>query len=91
MTNFKGTPNLSGRPKNSVNKTTNVVKQCFTTLLETNLEQLQSDLNSLKPYERIKIMLELANYVLPRMKAVEVTNVDNENYKPIIIDMSLWK
>lgn len=91
MTKFKGVPNLKGRPKNAVNRTTNAVKECFTTLLECNLEQLQEDISSLKPYERIRIILELANYVLPRMKAVEVTNVDNDNYKPIVIDMSLWK
>ena len=91
MTNFKGVPNLKGRPKNSLNKNTNAVKECFTTLLECNLEQLQEDINQLKPYERIKIMLELANYLIPKMKSVEITNDNNENYKPIIIDMSLWK
>lgn len=91
MTNFKGTPNLAGRPKNSLNKNTNAVKECFTTLLEGNLDQLQDDINQLKPYERIKVMLEIANYFAPKLKAVEVTNVENENYKPIILDLSLWK
>jgi hypothetical protein len=91
MTNFKGTPNLAGRPKNSLNKNTNAVKECFTTLLECNLDQLQDDINSLSAYNRLKILIELAQFVVPRLKAVEVTNTDNENYKPIILDMSLWK
>jgi|LauGreSuBDMM15SN_2_FD.fasta_scaffold266534_2 hypothetical protein len=91
MTNFKGTPNLAGRPKNALNKNTNAVKECFNTLLECNLEKLQDDINQLKPYERVKVILELANYMIPKLKAVEVTNTDNENYKPIILDISLWK
>jgi len=91
MTKFNGTPNLAGRPKNALNKNTNAVKECFNTLLECNLEKLQDDINQLKPYERIKVILEISNYMIPKLKAVEVTNTDNENYKPIILDISLWK
>lgn len=90
MTKFKGTPNLNGRPKGAVNTSTAKVKESFSMLLENNLSTLQSDLDSLKPFERIRVLLELASFLIPKMKAVEVTNVENENFKPVIIDLSKW-
>ena len=90
MTKFKGTPNLNGRPKGAVNTSTAKVKESFSMLLENNLSTLQSDLDSLKPGERLRIILELASFLIPKMKAVEVTNVENENFKPVIIDLSKW-
>ena len=90
MTTFKGTPNLNGRPKGAVNNSTAKVKESFSMLLENNLSTLQSDLDSLKPGERLRIILELASFLIPKIKAVEVTNVENENFKPVIIDLSKW-
>jgi hypothetical protein len=90
MSGFKGIQNTNGRPKGAVNVSTAKVRESFSMLLENNLSTLQSDLDSLKPGDRLRILLELASFIIPKMKAVEVTNVENENYKPIIIDLSKW-
>lgn len=90
MSGFKGIQNTNGRPKGAVNVSTAKVRESFSMLLENNLSTLQRDLDSLKPGERLRIILELASFLIPKMKAVEVTNVENESYKPIIIDMSKW-
>jgi hypothetical protein len=90
MKQFNGIPNLNGRPKGAVNLSTAKVKESFSLLLENNLSTLQGDLDSLKPGDRLRILLELASFIIPKMKAVEVTNVENENFKPIIINMSEW-
>jgi hypothetical protein len=87
MKQFNGIPNLNGRPKGAVNLSTAKVRESFSLLLENNLSTLQSDLDSLKPGERLRILLELASFIIPKMKAVEVTNVENENFKPIIINL----
>lgn len=63
---------LGGKKKGTKNKVTKAVKQGFEKLLNDNLNGLQSDLESLKPSERLKIILDLANYVLPKMKAIEM-------------------
>ena len=77
---FRGTPNTNGRPKGSSNKTTNKVKEAFTNLLENNLERLQDDLDSLDPKDRLKIILELASYTTPKLRAVEMTaDIQNDN------------
>ena len=87
MSNFKGVPNLNGRPKGAVNLSSAKVRESFSLLLENNLSTLQKDLDSLKPGDRLRILLELASFIIPKMKAVEVTNVENENFKPIIINL----
>jgi hypothetical protein len=88
---FYGKRNTSGRPKNAPNKVTGAVKETFALLLEGNLELLQDDIDQLKPYERIKVILELANYVIPKLRATDLQIAEQEPYKPIIIDMSQWK
>lgn len=88
---FHGQRNTSGRPKNAKNKVATAVKEAFACLLEGNLELLRDDIDQLKPYERIKVMLELANYVIPKLRATDLQITEQEAYKPIIIDMSQWK
>jgi hypothetical protein len=68
-----------GRKAGSLNKTTISIKQNFQTLIEDNLELLDSDLKSLTPKDRIKAITELAKFVVPTMKQVEaeVTSVNN--------------
>jgi hypothetical protein len=67
------------------------VKDSFALLLENNLDQLQDDLDQLKALDRLKILVDLAGYFLPkRLKATDLQITEQEAYKPIIIDMSKW-
>lgn len=85
---FYGKRNTSGRPKNSKNLVSTAVKDSFALLLENNLDQLQDDLDQLKPLDRLKIIVELAGYFIPKLKATDLQITEQEAYKPIIIDLS---
>ena len=62
----------TGRAKGIPNKTTTEIKEAFQMLLEDNLPTLQRDISSLEPKERVKFMLELASFIIPKMKSVDL-------------------
>ena len=62
-----------GRTKGALNKSTTEIRERFTLLLENNFDKLQSDIDQLEPKDRIKTVLELAKFVLPTLKAMELT------------------
>ena len=88
MGNFKGTINLNGRPKGTPNRDSAEIRANFQLLIEGNLDQLENDLKELKPYERIKIILELSRFVIPQLKATELTTSNNDKrFQPLLIQM----
>ncbi|MFI0490059.1 hypothetical protein [Flavobacterium sp.] len=62
-----------GRPAGSVNKTTAEIRERFQNLVSNNLEQLDNDLKTLKPLQRLKMIIELLKFVVPTLKATELT------------------
>jgi hypothetical protein len=74
-----------GRPKGSVNKSSNEIRETFQLLLSNNLEKIQDDLNELEPKDRIKLLLDLASFIIPKMKSVDLTADKKET---ILIDFS---
>ncbi|MDD3968326.1 MAG: hypothetical protein PHT18_05985 [Proteiniphilum sp.] len=60
------------------NKATNEVRRAFKQLVENNLPQMQSDLDSLEPKERIRFILEMAKFILPTLQAVSVNDLREE-------------
>jgi len=89
MSEFKGTINRSGRPKGAQSKVTIETRKAFNELIDGNIGQIQEDLQKLKPYERIKVLLDMARFVIPTLKAVELDNqTQTERFKPIIINFT---
>lgn len=89
MSEFKGTINRSGRPKGAQSKITIETRKAFNELIDLNIGQIQEDLQKLKPYERIKVLLDMARFVIPTLKAVELDNqTQTERFKPIIINFT---
>ena len=74
-----------GRPKGSVNKSSNEIRETFQLLLENNIEKIQEDLNELAPKDRIKLLLDLSNFIIPKMKSVDLKADKKET---ILIDFS---
>ena len=74
----------TGRKAGTPNKATTEIKEAFQMLLEDNLEQLRVDISSLEPKERVKFMLELASFIIPKMKSVDL----KEKTETILIDFS---
>ena len=80
--------NRNGRPKGKSNQVSERVKEAFSLLLEDNLKTLQDDFNKLKPNDRIRFMLELAGYIIPKLKATELTaDLEINNFQPINITL----
>ncbi|TXE10505.1 hypothetical protein ES711_00935 [Gelidibacter salicanalis] len=67
-----------GRPKNSKNKATAEIRERFRELVECNLSTLQDDLDSLQPIERLTIIIQMAKFVLPTLKTMDL-NATGEN------------
>lgn len=69
-----------GRPKGSVNKTTKEIRNAFSLLIEDNMDQLKTDLKELEPKDRITLLLQVAKFVIPTLKAIEVAE-DNKHMR----------
>ena len=63
-----------GRPKGSQNIITAEVRQKFGELIEANISTFQDDLDSLTAYERLTILMQLSKFILPTLKATELTS-----------------
>ena len=75
----------TGRKAGTPNKATTEIKEAFQMLLEDNLPTLQRDISSLEPKERVKFMLELASFIIPKMKSVDLKEDKTET---ILIDFN---
>ena len=75
----------AGRLAGTPNKATTETKEAFQMLLEDNLPTLQRDISSLEPKQRVKFMLELASFIIPKMKSVDLKEDKTET---ILIDFS---
>ena len=85
MKGFKGNPNINGRPKGAVNLITAEIREHFQNLVSDNLEQLDSDLKSLEPLQRLKIIIELSKFVIPTLKSTDLTTDNGNSFQPITI------
>ena len=77
-------PQNNGRPKGSKNKVTQEIRKKFEMLVNNNLHQLDDDLKSLEPKDRVKAITEMAKFVLPTLKSASIDR-DNESFQPIEI------
>ena len=76
---FKGTRNENGRPVGSKNKSTILVKNTIASILDDNVELFKEKLLLLNDKDFVKAYMDLAKYVMPAMKAVEVNDVTENN------------
>jgi hypothetical protein len=74
-----------GRTAGAVNKTTTEIREHFQSLVSNNLEQLNEDLKSLEPLQRLKTIIEIAKFVVPTLKATELTTDIENKFNPITI------
>jgi hypothetical protein len=84
--NLKNRP--KGRPANSTNLLTRNIKKAITDIVEHNLENLQDDLDQMKPSERTKVIISLLEHVSPKLRSVETNDITEHTFKPISINLS---
>ena len=61
----------SGKPKGATSKQNKEIRERFKMLLDNNLDQIEDDLQKLNSKDRIDAILNLASFVVPKLKAVE--------------------
>ena len=76
---FKGVRNENGRPLGSKNKSTVLIKNTIASILNDNVELFKEKLLQLNDKDFVKAYMDLAKYVIPTMKAVEVNDVSEDN------------
>ena len=67
-----------GRIKGTPNKTTSEIREHYQNLINSNLDLLDDDLKSLEPLQRLKMIIELSKFVVPILKATDISLKDNE-------------
>ena len=85
---FQKGNNLGGRTKGSKNKVNQPIREKFLTLLENNMDQMQNDLDSLEPKDRLKLLIDISAFCVPKLKAVEFATPKDElsNTQPLTIE-----
>lgn len=89
----KETAALAGRKSSRAgitDKCTMQTREAFQKLVENNLPQLQEDLNSLEPKDRVKAIIQLASFVLPRLAAVDLTTGGDQLDRYVTITAHDW-
>ena len=62
----------TGRKAGTPNKATKDIRDAFTLLIENNLSKLQEDINGLEPKERVKLLLDMAQFVVPKLRSIDL-------------------
>jgi hypothetical protein len=62
----------TGRKAGTPNKATKDIRDAFTLLIENNLSKLQEDINGLAPKERVKLLLDMAQFVVPKLRSIDL-------------------
>jgi hypothetical protein len=88
---------FGGRKKGTPNKTTKEIRNAFQLIIDNNLNNIDKWLNEIaetNPEKAITIILNISEYVLPKLNKVEVeksTKDDYENMTDEELDAELKK
>jgi deoxyribodipyrimidine photolyase-like uncharacterized protein len=77
MSRPKGIPKTGGRKAGTPNKVTQDVREWLTQLVEGSREQIERDLQSLDPKDRLQALEKFMQYTIPKLQAVEATVHDD--------------
>lgn len=80
--------NRNGRPKGTVNKSTEQIRNFYQSFLETNMtkiQQLFDEVAAENPSKAIELILKTSEFVLPKMKAIEVSGMETPEPQTLTI------
>ena len=84
----KGDENINRKGRTSGSKgVTTEIRNKYLQLIENNFEQLEQDLQTLKASERVKAIIELSKFILPTLKATEMSLNNETNFQAIEIEL----
>lgn len=87
-----GKGRLGGRQKGTPNKVAASVREWLSTLIDRNRRQIERDLNTLEPRERLQMLEKLMQYVIPKQQAVsssiEIEQLTDEQLDAVIVELT---
>ena len=83
MARRKGTEKTGGRKKGTPNRISGTVKEWITSIIDTNRNQFEDDLELLEPSERVRVISNLLQYVTPKMQSVSPGEMLDVEYKKL--------
>ena len=66
---------------------TTEIRNKYLQLIENNIEQLEHDLQTLKASEGVKAIIELSKFILPILKATEMSLSNETKFQAIEIEL----
>ena len=75
--------NPSGRPIGAKGRVQSNLIECVNTIVENNIDKLQSDLNKLSPNDRVKAVISLLNYSLPKKQSIDLNAQIEAEYREL--------
>lgn len=66
--------NPKGKPPGTKNKVNREIRQRINDFLDDNFETIEDDLKAIEPRERVRFYIELLQFGLPKLKAIELSN-----------------
>lgn len=64
--------NPTGRPKGASNRNTEEIRNVFSELLTANIENIQADLDSLDPKDRLAMLFKLSEFIIPKLQSTKM-------------------
>lgn len=87
------TGNPNGRPKGATGKLSGDLRSKINSIIENNIETIQSDIDSLEPIQRLQIFEKLLKYALPTLQAqsfdVDFSTLSESQLNQIINNINL--
>jgi len=76
-----------GRSKGTPNKATQELREALNDFIESNIERIKTDFESLEPKDRVKLFSELLQYVLPKYQAIQTKIESDTTQFPAVIQL----
>lgn len=74
--------NPSGRPRGTKNKATALLYSKITSIIESKIDRLQADIESLEPKDRVRFVATLLNYFVPKQRAIAPYIIEDDTTQP---------
>jgi hypothetical protein len=74
--------NPSGRPRGTKNKATALLYSKITSIIDSNIDRLQADIESLEPKDRVRFVATLLNYFVPKQRAIAPYIIEDDTTQP---------
>jgi len=70
---------------NGIHELNREIRENFANLIAHNLPQLHEDLRSLSGRDRLRIVIDMAKFVLPTFRSIEVVEERDASFQPFTI------